>query len=176
MKSFAQSKRSHAGGLVLIGAFKLLEGFALVAVAIGVLNLLHRDFAVLLLHWVDVLQIDPDNRYIQVLLAKSFSVTPRQLAALSAGTFFYAALHLCEGTGLLLRQRWGEYFTVIITGGFIPLELYELFRRFTSLKLVFLVVNIAILVYVLAILFSERRAGDNATEPEGDRRPVAGSM
>ena len=88
MKSFVQSKRSHSGGLVFIGAFKLLEGCVLVAVAIGALNLLHRDLAEWILHWVDILRADPDNKYIQMLLAKSFSVTPRQLAALSAGTFF----------------------------------------------------------------------------------------
>jgi uncharacterized membrane protein (DUF2068 family) len=162
---------------MLIGAFKLLEGCLLIAVAIGVLNLLHRDLAVVLLHWVDVLQVDPDNKYIQLLLAKSFSVTPRQLAALSIGTFFYAALHFCEGTGLLLRKRWGEYFTVIITGGFIPLELYEMFRRFTTIKLAFLVINIGILVYVLAILFSGRHGKNgSASADDSEQRPVAGSM
>ena len=168
MKSFVESKRSHSGGLVFIGAFKLLEGCVLVAVAIGALNLLHRDLAEWILHWVDILRADPDNKYIQMLLAKSFSVTPRQLAALSAGTFFYAVLHFCEGVGLMLRKRWGEYFTVIITGGLIPLELYEVFRRSTSVKLAFLFINISILWYLLAVLFSGRHVKDDAAALEDD--------
>lgn len=167
----------YSHGLLLIGAFKLLEGCLLIAVAIGVLKLLHRDLAVWLLHWIDVLRVDPENKYIHLLLVKSFSVTPRQLEELSAGTFFYAALHFCEGTGLLLRKRWGEYFTAIITGGLIPLELYELFRRFTSIKLAFLVINVSIFFYVISVLQSGRRARKTAVVLEDHGQyPIAGSM
>lgn len=176
MNARVRSKSSHSRGLILIGAFKLLEGCLLIAVTVGVLGLLHRDLAVVLLHWVDVLRVDPDNKYIQLLLAKSFSVTPRQLATLSAGTFFYAALHFCEGTGLLLRKRWGEYFTVVITGGLVPLELYEVFRRLTSLKLVFLIINIAILAYVLWVLFSPRRMRQDVAAASEGEHTVAGRL
>ncbi len=51
------------------------------------------------------------------------------------GTFLYAGLFLIEGTGLLLRKHWAEYFTIITTGLFIPLEVYELARHFTVVKL-----------------------------------------
>ena len=36
--------------------------------------------------------------------------------------------------GLLLRKHWAEYFTIITTGLFIPLEIYELVRHFTVTK------------------------------------------
>ena len=34
-----------------------------------------------------------------------------------------------EGVSLLLRKRWAEYFTVIVTASFIPLEIYELVKK-----------------------------------------------
>ena len=74
---------------------------------------------------------------------KVFNVTPKQLKELSAGTFVYAAIFLTEGTGLLLRKHWAEYMTLISTGLFIPLEIYEIHRHFTMLKLVVTVVNVA---------------------------------
>ncbi len=46
---------------------------------------------------------------------KLLSLDDRKLKAIGAGTFFYAALLLTEGIGLLLRRRWAEYFTVIVT-------------------------------------------------------------
>jgi uncharacterized membrane protein (DUF2068 family) len=46
--------------------------------------------------------------------------------ALSVGTFFYGGLFATEGIDLLLRKRWAEYFTIITTSLFIPLEIYEI--------------------------------------------------
>ncbi len=68
---------------------------------------------------------------------------------MSAGTFFYAALLSTEGIGLLLRKHWAEYFTVITTAALIPLEVYELIRHFTAVKVVVLVINIAIVWYLV---------------------------
>ena len=68
---------------------------------------------------------------------------------MSIGTFIYAALFLTEGTGLAFKKRWAEYFTIITTGSFLPLEIYELVRHATVAKGVALAVNIAVLVYLI---------------------------
>ncbi len=75
---------------------------------------------------------------------------PKQLRELSVGTFLYAGLFLTEGLGLLLQKHWAEYFTIVTTGLFIPLELYELARHFTITKLVVTVVNVLIVWYLVA--------------------------
>jgi uncharacterized membrane protein (DUF2068 family) len=54
--------------------------------------------------------------------------------------------------GLLLRRRLAEYLTVIVTGSFIPLELYELWRHLTLTRLVILVINVAIVRYLVGVL------------------------
>ncbi len=143
-------------GLILIGLFKLVKGVLLIAVGIGALRLLHQDVASSVTHWVEILRVDPENRYIHRVLAKVFAVNPKQLKELSAGTFFYAALLLTEGAGLLLRKHWAEYFTVITTTALIPLEIFELAKRFTSVKVAVLAVNVAIVVYLIARLRRER--------------------
>ena len=60
------------------------------------------------------------------------------------GTFLYAGLFATEGFGLLLRKRWAEYFTIVTTGGLIPLEIFELARHFTVTKLAVAFVNVLI--------------------------------
>lgn len=143
------TRKSEPRGLLLIAAFKLIKGFALLAVAIGALRLLHRDVAEVVDHWVNAFRVDPHNRYIHWLLAKLPMVDDRKLKELSIGTFFYSGIFLIEGTGLALRKRWAEYFTIITTASFLPLEVYEIFRRVTWAKSVALVVNIAVLVYLV---------------------------
>jgi uncharacterized membrane protein (DUF2068 family) len=151
-------KQESAAVLVLIALFKLLKALALIAVGIGALKYLHKDLAASVLHWVNVLRVDPDNRFIQPILAKVFSVTPRQLRELSAGTFFYAALLLIEGVGLLLRKHWAEYFTIITTGALLPLEIYELAKHVTMVKTIVLVINAAIVWYLVVRVRSRRRS------------------
>lgn len=144
----ARASESPAA-LLLIAVFKLVKGILLALAGIGALKLLHHDVAQTLSHWVEILRVDPDNRYIHKLLARLLTVSPKQLEAASVGTFVYAGLLLTEGTGLLLRKRWAEYFTIITTAGLIPLEVYEISRHITAPKIGVLIINVAIVVYLV---------------------------
>jgi uncharacterized membrane protein (DUF2068 family) len=144
------ANRKNPKTLLAIAVFKLVKGVLLVAVGIGALKLLHKDVAQTVLRWVDVLRVDPNNRFIHGVLSRAFSISPKQLKATSIRTFIYAGLLLTEGTGLLLRKRWAEYFTIITTGGLVPLELYELSRHITAAKIGVLIVNVAIVGYLVA--------------------------
>lgn len=146
--------------LLAIALFKLIKGVLLIIVGIGALKLLHRDVAETVSQWINVLRVDPDSRIVHSLLVRLLSVTPKQLAAASAGTFIYAGLLLTEGVGLLFRRLWAEYFTIITTAGLIPLEVYEIHRRVTAVKLLVLLVNIAIVVYLAARVRRTRRIGE----------------
>jgi uncharacterized membrane protein (DUF2068 family) len=149
--------KKAAGGLLWIAVFKLFKAALLIAVGIGAHKLMHRDLAATALHWVEILRVDPDNRYIHRLLARIFAISPAQLKATSIGTFIYAALLGTEGMGLLLRKTWAEYFTIITTAGLIPLEVYEISRHVTLAKFVVLTVNVAIVIYLIAYVRKSSR-------------------
>jgi uncharacterized membrane protein (DUF2068 family) len=130
--------------------FRLFKASLLIALGVGAIKLLHKDLAATVMHWVQVFHVDSDNRFIHKLLVKIFRVTPKQLKELSVGTFFYAGLFATEGIGLLLRKHWAEYMTILTTGVFIPLEIYELARHFTILKLAVAAINVLIVWYLVA--------------------------
>jgi uncharacterized membrane protein (DUF2068 family) len=161
MKS-ARPAHGHQGPktLLAIAAFKLVKGALLVAVGIGAIKLLHRDVADTVMHWVDILRVDPDNRFIHGLLTRVLWVTPKQLKLASVGTFVYAGLLLTEGAGLLLQKGWAEYFTIITTGALVPLEVYELVRHVTAAKIIVLIINVAIVVYLVVRVRSRSRSRD----------------
>lgn len=145
------TRRSRVKGdfwILLIGLFKLVKGIGLLILGFGLLRLLHRDVAAIVEHWIEVLRVDPENRFIHRILLRIFNVTPKQLRELSAGTFVYAAIFLTEGLGLLARKHWAEYMTLISTGLFIPLEVYAIYHYFTPLKLAVTVVNVLIVWYL----------------------------
>jgi uncharacterized membrane protein (DUF2068 family) len=141
--------------LVLIAIFKLTKAAALLMLGVGLLHLVHRDVATVVTHWIERFRLDPDNEHIHRIISRIFRVTPRQLKELSVGTFVYAGIFLTEGTGLLMRKHWAEYLTLISTGLFIPLEVYELAHRFTVIRLSVLVINVAT-VWYLALRLKRR--------------------
>ena len=152
-----RTEHSTDTALWLIGGFKLVKGLLLAAIAIGALRLLHKDVASVVGAWAAHVHVDLDNRYVDRALTTLLSLDDRKLKAISAGTFFYAALLLTEGTGLLLRQRWAEYFTVIVTGSFLPLELYEFVRRPSIARFVVIGLNATIVWYLIRQLALRRR-------------------
>jgi uncharacterized membrane protein (DUF2068 family) len=140
---------SHGRGLWLIAAFKILKGVALLFLGIGALRLLHKDVAAEVEAWINYLRVDPDNHYVQQALAKIGLLNDRKLKEFSFSTFFYSGLLLTEGIGLSLRQRWAEYFTIITTASLLPLEMYEIAKRASWPRIGLLLVNIAVVVYLV---------------------------
>lgn len=142
-------KATHGRGLKLIAAFKLLKALGLIAVGVGALRLLHKNVAAVAEHWINVFRGDPHNHYIDLLLAKLAILDDRRLKELSVGTFVYAAIFLVEGVGLALAKRSAEYFTIITTSSLLPIEIYELVRRVSAGRILVLLINLAIVVYLV---------------------------
>lgn len=89
------------------------------------------------------------------------------LTAVAVFLIGYGVLQLIEGVGLWLLKRWGEYFAVVATSLFLPLEVYELTEKVTVLRVVAFLINVAAVVY---LLLSKRlfglRGGYRAYEAE----------
>jgi uncharacterized membrane protein (DUF2068 family) len=71
------------------------------------------------------------------------------MQALGVVALFYAMLYVIEGIGLWHQSKWAEYLTIIATATFIPLEIYELYRRLTLPRGGALLVNVAVVIYLI---------------------------
>jgi uncharacterized membrane protein (DUF2068 family) len=76
---------------------------------------------------------------------------PRRFVVIGVIALGYAALFAVEGVGLWRRKHWAEWLTVIATGSLIPIELYELARHASALKLGVLLANVVIVIYLARI-------------------------
>lgn len=149
---------SSQNGLIrLVAIFKLLKAAVLIVAGVGILKLIHADVGRELGHWIAVLGLDPGSGYVNDVIQKVTHVSPKKIKELGLGSFVYAALFLTEGIGLWLLKRWAEWFTVIITSSLVPLEVYEIHRHPTPVKIVVLVINIAVVVYLLYRIAKEPR-------------------
>ena len=144
----ARRRAKGAGLLRAIGVFKLLKGVLLIAVAISVFKLVHKDLAAEIIDFSRKLHIAPGNQIVQRLIDRVLTVTQRQLVVLGIVLLAYSMMFLIEGTGLLLLKPWAEWMTVITTSGLVPFEVYEMIRKVSWLKATALFVNVVIAVYL----------------------------
>lgn len=156
-------------GLMLIGGFKFVSGLLLVALGIGLFRDAHADLAGQAGRFVAALKLDPENHFLHLVIEKVSGISPGKLRTIGVGTFLYALLYLAEGGGLLLRKPWAEYLTVVATGLFIPLEIYEVAEQANAIRIGLLVLNLAIVAYVVYQLRKKKRGEvGTGTAPAGN--------
>jgi uncharacterized membrane protein (DUF2068 family) len=120
--------------------------------------------------WVNELDVNPERRLIPRALAAILrpvgQFSPRTVVLIGVGALLFGVLELTEAVGLARRRRWAEYLTVIAGCIGIPLEIEEVMRRPTPIRVGILFVNVAIVIYLAwqKHLFGLR--GGVATETE----------
>jgi uncharacterized membrane protein (DUF2068 family) len=90
-----------------------------------------------------------------------FAISIANLYVAGTAVAAYALLEGTEAVGLWLGRRWAEYLTFLATVIFVPYEIYELTKSVSALKVLALVINLAIVAYLLIAkrLFGLRGGG-----------------
>jgi uncharacterized membrane protein (DUF2068 family) len=139
-----------------IGAYKLLKALLSLLGALMVLRLMHRNLPEVAEHWMARLHIVPHSLLGKVILHRIVLIKNRNLGWVVVALLAYVPLAVAEGIGLMLRKVWAEWLAMITTGAMIPLEIIEVCRRTTWLRVVILIANIAVLIYLIVRLKRER--------------------
>jgi len=152
----ASRRRGRSRGLLLIAVFRLTKAAGLILAAFGVLRLIDRAAAARLDGWLSAIPFVERHPQIKEAAARLATAPPRQKEIVASVALAYAALFIVEGVGLWKQRVWAEWLTVVATTSFVPFEVYELTRRFTLLRLAILVLNVAIVGYLVARRLRDR--------------------
>jgi uncharacterized membrane protein (DUF2068 family) len=144
--------REQHRGLRIIAAFKLFKALALLVVAVGAFRLVRESRFAAFTDWIMQLPIHHGHRMLAVLVDGMFDIGPQRFLGVGLALCVYAAVFIVEGWGLWRGKRWAEYLTVVVTMSLIPIEVWEIWHQFTWLKVLALGVNVAIVVYLIAVL------------------------
>src|SRR5665648_619181 len=80
---------------------------------------------------------------------RAFTARHSTLVLVAVGVLAYGAVELVEGIGLWFKKRWGEYFAVVATTFFVPLEIHEIIAKVTWLRVGALILNLFAIGYLL---------------------------
>ncbi|MCC5950792.1 MAG: DUF2127 domain-containing protein [Acidimicrobiia bacterium] len=116
------------------------------------------------------------HTWIQDGLTHLADLAPGTLFVLIAVSFAYATIEGVEAVGLWRGRRWAEYLTVLVTASLLPIELRELAEGVSPFRVAALLLNLAILVYLVwAKRLFGLRGGAPAAEEHTDWEAVLAS-
>ena len=119
------------------------------ALGFGLFRLFQADVRTTLEPIVRGLRLDPENAFIHSLIVRLAGLNHGQRLWLEAGTLVYAVLHVVEGIGILRGKRWGGVLIILATTSLIPIECFEIVRRRSFLRIFALILNVAIVAYLI---------------------------
>jgi len=139
----------RAGSLLpWIVAFKAFKAATLTAVGVTLLATRQDDPADLLVQLALAVHLPLSSELFGRALTYATQLTVGKQTALAVTALGYAVLMGTEGVSLYLRKPWARWFTIAATGSLIPIELYELVRNVHLVRVVVLVVNVAMVIYL----------------------------
>ena len=140
--------RASRGLLSWIVAFKAFKTLTLAALGVVLLAARRTDAVEVLTRVALAVHLPLSSQIFARALRFAIDLTVRKETALAIAAFGYAALMGAEGIGLHLRKPWARWFTVIASGSLLPIEMYEIFREPRLLRVLILIANAAIVVYL----------------------------
>jgi len=136
---------------------------------ITALALVHKDVWLIAESLLAVFHVSTDRHSAQLFLDFADSVTDARLWAAARIAFAYAALRFTEAYGLWKGRTWAEWIAFVSGAALLPLEIRELLRGLTLLRCSLLVVNLAVVFYMLYVIQSNRRERREAASAAMER-------
>ncbi len=135
---------------------EFLKGLVVLLAGFGVLSLVHRDAWDVAESFLEWLHISPEGHYAQVFLNLADQVTDRKVWAVAIAALAYSTLRFVESYGLWRERPWAEWLAMIAGAIYLPFELFELARKPDWVRLAILLVNLAVVLYMVFLRMQAR--------------------
>jgi uncharacterized membrane protein (DUF2068 family) len=152
----AIDERTSPTGLRAVASFEAAKGAAVLGLGI-VLLFVHshaEDFTWNLLYH---LHIDPDKRLAQALMNAAEKLSDARLLTIASAVVSYSTVRFVEAWGLWNRRVWAEWFALLSGCLYLPWECLKLAERVDWERAGVLIINVAIVVYMLYVRISSCR-------------------
>jgi len=144
-------------GLRLVATFEALKGVLVFAAALGLLSVIHEDLRTIAAELIGHFYLSPASHAARLFLQAAEKFDDIRVQWLAALAFCYATLRFVEAYGLWRARRWAEWIAATSSAIYLPLEIVELIRGITWLRLSTFAINAALCIYMTWRLWSERK-------------------
>ena len=134
-----------------------MKGTLALLAAGGLFYFIPRDFRHVALELVGRLHLNAGKNYPDVFNRILEDTSNAQLWLIGALVLAYAVVRFAEAYGLWFGRRWAEWLAAASGAIYVPVEIYELTRHVTWIRLGALLLNLAVVAYMCFVLWRTRR-------------------
>jgi len=152
----AVDEHASKAGLRMVAVFEATKGVLAMVLAVILIAVRHRmeDLAEELLYH---LHIGFDQRWAQALLHGANDLSYMKIGTVLGVAMAYAAVRFTEAWGLWYRRVWAEWFALLSGTLYLPIEIVKVVQHWHWLPISVLLINLAIVLYMLEIRVREIR-------------------
>ena len=149
MESSGAVGARHDRLLPWIAAERTVRAILLLGVGIALVSHPHANWAGEIANLAEHLGLDPKDNWIKRIIDKVSRINAHQDLVFGVVALAYGVLEGVEAYGLWRRRRWGEWLTVLATSLLLIPEVWELTKSASLLKVGALLLNLAVVAYLL---------------------------
>jgi uncharacterized membrane protein (DUF2068 family) len=153
-------------GLRIMSTIEGAKGVLVLTAGVGLFALVHRNVQLLAEEFVKFSHLNPARHLPRIFLHLAANLNDSRLWLLAAVAVAYSSARFVEAYGLWHDWKSMKWFAVLSDGIYIPAELGEVIYRFSWVKLVLLVTNVFVVVFIFfQISFEHSESVDGCGKP-----------
>jgi len=154
-------------GVRAVALFEAAKGSIVLLAGFGLLALLHRDLQAIAEHLVELSHLNPAHHYPTIFIEAMSKMNDSRIMAFAAFAGVYATVRFIEAYGLWRLRAWAEWFAIVSGSIYVPIEIYEVAKHVTWLRVAVLIVNLFIVAYLVYVRVWMRKHPEAHHKPEG---------
>ena len=147
----------HLKGLRAVASVEFTKGVIVLLAGLGALSLRHKEIWGVAESFLEFVHANPYNHYVGVFISIVYKVHSMHLWKVALVAGIYTLLRFIESYGLWFARAWAEWLAAVSGAVYIPFEVADQMRRVTWFGMFVLVVNVAIVAYMLLLRLEARR-------------------
>lgn len=152
----------HIKGVRTVATIEFTKGAIVVLAGLGVFSMRHKDIFTAAESFLEFFHVNPYHHYVGVFIDLVSRVSDVRLWKIAVVASVYVIIRFVEAYGLWYALPWAEWVVIASVTIYIPFEFADLLRRPTPFRVLIIVVNLVILLYMAQLrveALRKRRAG-----------------
>jgi len=147
----------HIKGVRTVATVELTKGIIVMLAGLGLLTMRHKNIWGVAESLLEFLHVNPYHHYVGVFIDLVYRISDVRLWKLALVASIYVIIRFIEAYGLWYTLPWAEWMAAITGGIYIPFEVDDFIRRPSGFRLLVIVGNLLIVLYMLYLRLEAER-------------------
>ena len=158
----------HIKGVRTVATVEFTKGILVVLAGLGVLSMRHKDIGGVAESLLEFLHVNAQHHhhFFGIFIALVHRVSDVRLWKIALVAIIYVTLRFVEAYGLWYIRPWAEWMAIASGAVYIPFEAVDFLRHSTWFRLLIIVVNVGIVLYMLMLRLEAAKKRHAAGHPQ----------